>query len=472
MDGERIRQIGERLRGFGDFAQGEYIYIPVSVSQEDYYFDLGVFGEQSASVSVEDDSYQLDADNILDKYPIGSSGFLELAEELEGYEDPQPEKESLDSVLARMEGDGEGPLARAVRAFVEAFRENAAKVGTLPLPPVPLPWPGALRDDIDYTAPDFPLRYQPPPGHDWAEANDSGRRVSYERAQAVDASRLRDRDRVMVLDNKGRVTWGRSDYQPDQYESGIRWALWYLDRDGIPSGMSFSGSTWPRAIGGDGSPLVYPEHGDTVQVSNERFYGGEAAAAKVKERVREIAAGASQVSYDPLTVVLVDREEYVDTTDLRLGDDITGGSFGRVISVEPKDNDQYLITMNRNGTINTSLRTAANWSVLKISRADRESQPTALSLSASGAPATYDPLTVPLLETEVIVKSNELRVGDDITGSSFGRVVAIENDEIVMNRDGTVNRTKYNESFGWSVKMIDVPDRDSVPTAAPLVPVF
>lgn len=471
MSVERIRKIGEKLREFADFAQGDYISVPVQITQEKE-FDLGAFGYRDTEVTVEDESYQLDADVVLGQYPINSGAFLELAEELEEYE----AEETLDSVLARMETTEPG-LVQAVRAIIQTFRATAATAvqAIVPLPPKPLPWPGALRDDIDYTAPDFPLRYQPPPGYDWAMADDNGTRVPYDAAQCVGAAALRQGVRKIVLDNKGRVTWARSSNQVDPFTDGIRWSVWYLERDGISAGTSFTGSTWPRALDDGGRTLAYDEvtQQNPEQLTDAAMWGSETAAATGRVRTRQILAlfgqdGApSSVGYDPLTVQVADVEVDINTAELRLGDDITGTGFGRVISVTRRPDGRCVITMNRDGTINVNdEHDDITWMVLPIIGVDREAQPTALSLSVG---SDYDPLTVPLVVTEgVFIESVDLRLGDDILGPSFGRVVAIEGDEIVMNRDGTENRTRYQPGFTWEVNLIDVPNRDSLPTAASL----
>lgn len=498
MSVERIREIGKKLREFGDFAQGDYVYMPVSVEDEYYEMDLGQFGNQTTTVSAEDDSYQFDADELLNKFPIDSSTFLEFAEELEEYE-AAPDSD-LDTVLGRMENDGQGALARAIRAVVEVFESVAANsivaaipdmtgLSVGPLPPSPLPWPGACRPEVDYTAADFPMRYQPPPGYDWTKRGSSSR-VGYRDAERIETEVLRNGSGAIYLDEKGRVSWDRGTRQLDSFESGgSRWAMWYIERNGIPEAAGFISDTWPRALDMNGVTIEYPavKADAPEQLTDLRMWGGDVKAATGRLRARAIREAYEQqeqvvssineygVNYDPLTVEVSDESDPdgIRTEDLRLGDDVTGDDFGRVLSVA-RDGDEYVLTMNRDGQINTE-RTYGNsmtWDVRPITGVNRDAQPTALSLVSwlPGDVTEYDPLTVPLVDDEVLVPSSELRLGDDILGNSFGRVVRVENDQIVMSRDGSENRTKYSDEFKWQVKKINVPNRDSLPTAASLQP--
>jgi hypothetical protein len=476
MGAERIREIGRQLRNFAEWAQGEYINLDVEIEDNDYYVDLGVFGEQSMGVTVREDK-SFDADDMLDNYPLNSGTFFEYAEELEVYEEPEPEEASLDSVLTRMEENGEALLVGALRAVIEAFQGTVLKAMDMsglsigPLPPKPLPWPGALRPEIDYTAADFPLRYQPPPGYDWTESSEMGR-VPYDKAVAIDA--VKAAGGTLVMDSLGRARWYNRDDTKDTYTEGKRWRIWYFERDGIPSGNGFNGSDPPRAFDADGVPIEEPG------VNTDKFFRRVDDREKTRLRVREIRLAYEQeytpkneygVSYDPKTVPLESVESYVNSELLRVGDAVN--SFGRLVRVSKRDDGQYDHTfLAGDGREFVDTRARFEWAMTKIVGWD--SQPTALSLS-NGAPpeqgsVDYDPLTVPVQAGETLVESKDLRLGDDITGKSFGRVTAIENNEIVMSRDGNVNRTPYYETFKWSVLMIDVPNRDSVPRATELQP--
>lgn len=475
MDKARKQEIAGQLRNFGEFAQGEYIRMSVELEQDEYYVDLGVFGEQSMSVNLEESDYQFDADDVLERYPLSSQEFIDLAEELENDDEEVVKELTLDSVLAQMEQNGEGVLATALRttaqAFQTALREakeqaKAALSALMPLPPKPLPWPGALRDDIDYTDPQFPLRYQPPPGYDWTRFGSSSAE-SWQTVKPTEATNVLATGTNMIMDKAGRVSWTQR--AEDDLTSGVRWSLWFLERDGIPAGTGqFTSSTRPLAIDTNGDVIGEwkGSNGDTAVWDDSQI---EQAKRRVAElRAEQQLSSSVGISYDPLTVAVSDEEVSVETTELRLGDDITGDGYGRVTSVQRQSVDGYMITMNRDGRINTIRNWSGNteWSVFPIVGVDRESQPTAVSLS-QGAQG-YDPLTVPLKAEEAFIASQDLRLGDDILGDSFGRVVSIENGEIVMNRDGKENRTMYRETLKWLIKMIDVPNRENVPTAASL----
>lgn len=504
MGVERLKEIAAQLRDMVEFAENNSISREISV-QEDYYnVDLGSFGEQSMEVEIDDYNVELDADGVLDEFPITSNEFTRIADELDAFELPEAEaKEAdLETVLAKMEANGGAPLVKALRAVMEAFNMTATSesvsidfdgMSVGPLPSKPLPWPGALRAEIDYTAADFPLRYNPPPGFVWVTPKAYTLAVDPREAEQFDAQFLFDKidtsDRgQMMLDNKGRVSWiERGD---DDLSSGKRWAVWFIDRDGIPrSSGDFTVETQPLALDAEGCVL-----GEWIGSTGKRIpWQTPEIAERAYKRVAEIRAAyevsllGSPMSYDPKTVALKDLlDAPTRTRELRLGDNISG--YGRVLGVKDL-NGTYQIRLARERTDEeyeiTDERT--QWYIEPIALSDRDSITPAISLPypegevETGRPEAtvdYDPLTVEVTDesTYVRIPSSQLRLGDDIIGPAFGRVTGIEDDAsmIVMVRDGAENRTMYTPDFVWSVRPITLPNRSELPTAIELAqqPVF
>jgi hypothetical protein len=475
---ERLQEIATRLREMYNFARGEEINVNVTVSQDEYYVDLGTFGESSMSVEVEDDYYALDAEEILDKYPIETYDFDSLANELEELASEAGESgTSVEAFIDRLERSGGVPLATALRESVATFTVNLSQFLSVgELPPQPLPWPGAMLPGIDYTAADFPRRYQPPPGFVWTSGGSDPkpfRDASYATAETA------KEERQMVLDKFGRVKWIVNDGL-DDYSEGLRWYVWHGQRDGLPEARGFGGSTPARALDADGFILQQPQIDSGYNDTNYNW-SSATDAARAQQRLREIretvpekGAPVQTLGYDPLTVA-VGAVLTSTTAELRLGDDITGSDYGRVLSVEPEGAD-YRITMNRNGVINVTNASAdETWSVLPISDVDRDATPAAIegggSFNVTGV--GYDPLTVEISDDEEEIYTVDLRLGDDIVGDDFGRVVSVESladgtSRITMKRNGVININADYENIGWMVQPIVGVDRLSQPTALSL----
>ena len=585
MSVETLRSISEKLREMYRFGRDEQITTEVTISQDEYYIDLGAFGEQSLSIELEEDEFYLDAEAILDKYPIETYEFEGLADELDAFiaeYEKQEAEDDIEVVLKRIEANGGAPLVAAVRAAIAAF-QSGIPVSVGPPPEKPLPWPGALRPEIDYTASDFPFRYDPPHGFTWAERNyNDGGGVGPSEAVPVNAKGLGTNE--MVLDKVGRVFWIKSDAK-DDFSSGLRWRVWHNERDipGIgtmPEAESFSTDTPPRAIDADGKvipedttvdteygepdfnwqpgessiayatiqklrakaleavgqqvneygvtydPLTIPTEGAARRTTEELrigddvggygrvlkveraedgtdfyvlFAGGttdkrasynwyldtivgwenQPTALSISEAKKGVPPVGiidfAKVAYDPLTVEVGEDEDTVQSSELRLGDDITGLEFGRVIGVEANDNGGFTITMNRNGTINVQQTSFDEfWSVLPIVGVDRFAQTPASKLGGivETSVPQYDPLTVEV-SGSVSIRANDLRVGDLVTGTGFGRVVTVVEDPakpgfaiLTLNYEGTINTiTGYKLDQTWGCKTITGVDREKLPTA-------
>lgn len=254
-----------------------------------------------------------------------------------------------------------------------------------------------------------------------------------------------------------------------------------MQRDGIPGGNSFESDTPPRALDKYG---VMTSAGKNPWRSVEDF---ELAQLRLRE-LRELGERQALIDYDPLTVpVDVGAQIRVDTADLRVGDNLN--SFGRVKSIKrnasnKQDYDMvYLSTTD--GVPLEEKRGNYNWLLDPLATVDgvtRQQRPTALSLFEYAPPYEtpptdtilgYDPLTVPVTrESYDRVLIETMRIGDNITGFSFGRLTAFEpipgrDDRVmmVMNRDGRINRLDVSFGQDWDVEVIDLPNRDEIPTA-------
>lgn len=93
------------------------------------------------------------------------------------------------------------------------------------------------------------------------------------------------------------------------------------------------------------------------------------------------------------------------------------------------------------------------------------------TVERSTSTAGYDPLTVLVSVTSISCRTRDLRLGDDVTGRPFGRLVRIEREGgslvLVLNRDGTENRVATTEDGSWQilpVAPVDL-DRSSIPAA-------
>jgi len=263
MDKNKLLDLAEKWQEVADWRKsGDEVEVPVTIVRDEYYVDFGVLGEQPIYVEVTDDYCPIAVSDIMDYAPHDPDNLVaELREAID-----EKSMASLDDVLGTMVASSveeDVKLAQVLMAVAEAFRGFPTTAPGAPsaLPDTPLPWPGALREDIDYTADDFPLRYQPPPGYAWT----SGSSVSVTPDKAVkktcESMRSAPKRGNMILDNKGRVSWILRDGDDLADEHG-RWAVWFNQRDGIPEGTgSFNDSTYPLPI--DQSGYVMGEWKDS-----------------------------------------------------------------------------------------------------------------------------------------------------------------------------------------------------------------
>lgn len=265
---EEIRVAASELDELVTWARNENSSVPVEMKEDEYALDLGQFGMQYIEVELSTDNYEICPIAVLDNGPTSISRidelvgqFNELADRVDEMTNVEPE--TLDGMLDRLRTGGtedEQRLATVLWTVVYAMRD-AAKSGASPtpsLPASPLPWPGALQPDIDYTADDFPQRYQPPPGFCWSDAS-SRIYTDPNTAVRIEASAIGGGS-GMVLDDKGRVRYRKA--ADGDYGSGDRWFVWHNEReqDGrkIPAGAGFGLDSPPRAIDPHGAVLSEP----------------------------------------------------------------------------------------------------------------------------------------------------------------------------------------------------------------------
>lgn len=266
MNKDTLLELAERLEEVVTWRKSyDTVDTSVSITDDEYYIDFGALGEQPVYVEVSNDYYPISVSSILDHSPHDLEDLLnDLREAID-----EKSTASLDDVLATMvasSNEEEAKLAVALKAVMEAMQGFSLTVVGAPLtadpsalPDKPMPWPGALREDIDYTADDFPLRYQPPPGWGWASASSSPVMVVPEHAARITCEALRklraSETGRMVLDAKGCVSWIKRGDDTLDDEKG-RWLVWMHERDGIPRGNGgFSGPTLPLPIAENGEVM-------------------------------------------------------------------------------------------------------------------------------------------------------------------------------------------------------------------------
>lgn len=282
MSTEELREVAQEIRSFAEWARGEVFYTYVEISR-DLEFDLGQFGYRETEVTVADDEYPLEAEHMVNQSPLQVKNFEEIADLLDKLADemdatpPQPARYgNLTDALAGMAA----AVAQARELLTPAVDPDA-------LPPSPLPWPGALREDIDYTADDFPKRYQPPPGYAWDAQglNSAPDTVDWQDAKCIAVGFLK-RTNQMVLDKFGRVSW--HERWGDDFAKGVRWPLWHVARDGIPNARGFTGTSPPRAL--DQNGLIIPEpHTEGMDYGIPVYnWETEGEAARAVTRVEEL----------------------------------------------------------------------------------------------------------------------------------------------------------------------------------------
>lgn len=295
MDKARLHDRATDLDCLADFWERETVETGVTQVCDDYYVDLGAFGEQTMYVELNDDYYNIAVSQIMENAPINVSDLREIVAELRALADePDEDEVTLDTVLSRMVSTGSADdawLARILMGVADVLRgfPKAPPLGMpLALPAVPAPWPGALRDDIDYTAADFPLRYLPPPGFMWGTGAREETVTDPHDAVSLEAATLPACK--MILDDKGRVSWeNRADAD---FDEGRRWCVWHKKHDGIPSAKEFMYDTPPRALDEDGRVMVESHTLDTEYGDANYNWEGPATAdavAKVLRGRREIS---------------------------------------------------------------------------------------------------------------------------------------------------------------------------------------
>lgn len=491
---EKVKEIAEKLREFVEYARSNNAYRNFGTDEYYVYLDLGQFGEQETAVSVELEDEEIDLERLVDdEFPVSLGDLDGFADDLDRLADETSvvEGDGLEEALVRLEGNGQGALARAIRAIVETFEGAVLKASDMnelsvgPLPAKPLPWPGALRPEIDYTAADFPLRYNPPPGYAWTPKSPQRTALAPDKAEFFTVEELRENDRKsnyqMVMDDKGRVCWIVRD--DDKLEQGIRWSIWFTKYLDIPAGTGdFATTTRPLAISADGDVI----NGWQGSVGGTTVWGSSDAAAR--KRIKEIQAeyqaslGAppannTVLGYNPRTVpTTTTGGGRVSPADLRLGDLITGSSYGKVLSVRQLDSSNYEFrVLKEDGTERTFMDNRDGWYIKVIEVPDRDSVPTALKLSEEGMTfpsadneygATYDPRTVATESALSYVFTEQLRPGDYV--ESFGKVLTVERApdiggyKLVFDRDGD-EVIELRASYNWEMRKIE--DWDAYPTA-------
>lgn len=296
MDKETLQELAERLQEVVDWRKSsDHVEMAVNITDDEYYVDFGVLGELPIYVEVRDDYYPISVNEVMDSCPQDLEGLLsDLREAIE-----KPSVSSLDEVLGKMVEspvEEEAKLAIALKAVIGAMQGFSTAVVGAPadpsvLPATPMPWPGALREDIDYTADDFPLRYQPPPGYDWAGETSSTQATTYQGATKETCEKLRKRlaseTGCMVMDNKGRVSWSHRDSDDLSDDKG-RWRIWFFERDGVPMGTgNFNSSTKPLAIDQDGYPME-SWTSSTGRSGENAAWNSDSEAERARQRLQQI----------------------------------------------------------------------------------------------------------------------------------------------------------------------------------------
>lgn len=305
MTPQELRDAADQLRRQGEWLRTSSVEIEVEIENDDYYVDLGAFGEHSMGVTVRDDYYEIDPEEIFDRGPAMESDDLttiaqKLDETAEALEEAR-NSTSLTDVLGRMVREGtdkEKMLAIVLGAVCDAvvganIAPGNGHLSVGALPPSPLPWPGALNPEIDYTDPEFALRYQPPPGFVWADGDT--RSISYRDAVRKPAGSL---EGLMHMDDNGRVVWIQKAPDSD-YTSGERFLVWHSEREEnghtIPAARGYNDSTPPRALTELGRIIEEPhtsgtEHG--LHNYNWSNLPDPDAGFEVLRKIREAATAA------------------------------------------------------------------------------------------------------------------------------------------------------------------------------------
>lgn len=272
MTAEELREIAEQIRGFVFWAREEMIYKDVEITGY-VELDLGVFGYHETEIGLTDDDYEFDPEDLVNRSPMMVTNFEEIAAALE---------QQADEMEAATVEQSFGSLAEALVSI--ASQVATAQEMLTPAVEGPQPWPGAKRTDIDYTAKDFPLKYQPPPGFAWASGpRDPGEPNAVEPDKAVRVPFSEINRHYMWLSNQGAVIWGES-RKPTK---GHRWLVWHLEREGIPRAKGFTGGDDPRAI---------DEHGDLIGTTKENWETPDTTveAKAAVARLRQATAAPSE----------------------------------------------------------------------------------------------------------------------------------------------------------------------------------
>lgn len=303
VDGkETLRNASAVIEKFIDWAEHNYTYHYVEIEDDGYFVDLGSFGEQSLAVSLSNDNYEIDPQQVIEQAEVGLTELQGVRDDLDELfsEYEEPAEVTLEAVLEQMSvgTPEEVRLAGVINAVVDAMKAPEEKP-VLSVPAGRAPWPGALKEGIDYTAEDFGQKYLAPPGFVFKGYQGDLRGFTPGTGTG------------MFLDTEGRVTWRR---RHDDLASGGRWLVWHEQDDarGIEGARGFSPDVPPRALNAYGE--IMPERDVEVEFSspgynwqdgedfecakdclveeNRRYYGGEDLEVQTPEPEVQEAAEA------------------------------------------------------------------------------------------------------------------------------------------------------------------------------------
>ena len=175
----------------------------------------------------------------------------------------------------------------------------------------------------------------------------------------------------------GQVFSTVSDVRTDQLRPGD--VLIRTDGGGNDGERACGGTFVSSRPDGQGVPLIrvtLTKDGETVEVSFNDY--------RLWEVSRPVSGTVAGLGYDPLTVpVRYSVSPGTKVSDLRLGDDVIGFEFGRVVRIESVDGERVRLVLNRDGTENVKdVRRDTRYSFLDIAPEgiERSEVPTALAL--------------------------------------------------------------------------------------------
>lgn len=417
---DKISYVADQLREFLRFADDEYVYLPVSISRS-VEFDLGQFGYVETEVELEDEDAEINPRSLIDKFSVDYDELQRLIDDLDqivadANDEPERPESSIDELLARIERDeGGAPLAKALRAVIEMASPVQKNAQGYPMGYDPVTVPVAQYPSKGVPTTELRL------GDD-ITGDDFGRLVGVQRVNADEVELTMNRNgEINVTTDSLTTTWE------------ILMVVG-VERDAVPPALEGLVPSLPG------------------------------------------------LTYDPETIAVEDRSIMVTPKELRLGDLITG-AYGKVLSVKKATGTMYDYVVLTESRKRREFRdNRSDWAIRPIVTPNRQDIPAAVdllsgyTLKADGAPperprgVEYDPLTVPTKQRPESVLEKDLRLGDNIVGPSFGRVIGFTEDgtQLILNRDGTERKLDSSPDRRWSIDEIDVPDRDAVPTALTL----